>query len=1224
MATEEKVVIKVEVDADISNDIAAIRNRLKAIEDRMGSFNRTAKNMDRGLDRVNKRFDKMGNVLRKVTQVFLKFTAALAKFSFIALAGQIGLFTAGLLAAKAALVTGRAAVSAYQASLRGLSVAAAGVATAMAVAAAAMRQFNEAQLGSQFGGGPQGRLNAVRATRGIDSRSAGLLGREATAAIAGSLGRAGVRPGQTGNIVRQLYNISGGDAKAAQSLAAAMGSGDLDKARTSLRSAVGFNQGSLANVSTMRGLMGVVAGGGATGANFRSVGEDMASTFVGTLKTEFSGLVNVFADLGAPLLEPFRQSFVNISRILREDVLAMSVALQKFGAESFAPTIESFMASTSDFIRKNIIANIGNVKEMGQSFVDFGKAVKEFFADIGDFLGRLEPAADVVMDMFRALGDAAGGRGLFQQFNRLVVENAEAFKDFGASIGNVIGALFDQLSGGQMGFFNKLPLLADVFNTLANRVIPALFDVFNRFAPLMERLPGALESLANVLEMLAPIVGTLVSAVNTLVGGLQSMGGLGDIGTVALMAGFMMMTKGRGRSMLGRGARNVAAGGSGARAITSASTVTRASAANMAAINANIASGVHRRGRLAGSFLNLRNSAHTSLTAGRGAGFFGRAGKLGALAFGLEGLNMIGDYRDGGFSGIASGYNQRATDSPIFAGLSTGSAASFIAGPQIGLGVGGATTLLGAVNQGLAGNNSIGNTLTGALGGAALGASIGSFGGPLGMAAGAVVGGIIGGVGTFFAGRKGQERLKKASRDAAGQVQLDIAAFEVGSGSAAFNTLANQQELLMKAREVAIDDKGNYVNEGDTKEFQDFVRSLGIDPNSIHLDEFFKEIMSDNTLVNMEDRLLEAERLYTDQMQSIANQTGLSMEEVERVINDFNIDPFMDYMEDNVAAVINFANRTVADLNQVFLPNFFTSQQQKNELLATNQAQLNDIVSGYGATGTVTTEQAMDFLSTQTQINMANGMTPTQASLTAIQAFGFNMRENLGSGAAVGILESLGLDRNGSVMQALLGDIVTELGFDEMGLTANDVAGSLYGGNFMFMKNDLGFKQLTEQAQAYQAMVQGAFSGDVSQMRALAGTGNFAGTMLTPEGATAFMDLVTQRSQGIMGPIVESTFNTSGSDGGRNITFDEIIQAAENLNFSEEELQSLMAQMNTDLTTQVDALGATIVDGLITAGRPVVSINGDLETTERGTATYVITTEVTATGGSGGDYPFMY
>jgi hypothetical protein len=266
----------------------------------------------------------------------------------------------------------------------------------------------------------------------------------------------------------------------------------------------------------------------------------------------------------------------------------------------------------------------------------------------------------------------------------------------------------------------------------------------------------------------------------------------------------------------------------------------------------------------------------------------------------------------------------------------------------------------------------------------------------------------------------------------------------------------------------------------------------------------------------------------------------------------------------------------------------------------------------------------MDFLSTQTQINMANGMTPTQASLTAIQAFGFNMRENLGSGAAVGILESLGLDRNGSVMQALLGDIVTELGFDEMGLTANDVAGSLYGGNFMFMKNDLGFKQLTEQAQAYQAMVQGAFSGDVSQMRALAGTGNFAGTMLTPEGATAFMDLVTQRSQGIMGPIVESTFNTSGSDGGRNITFDEIIQAAENLNFSEEELQSLMAQMNTDLTTQVDALGATIVDGLITAGRPVVSINGDLETTERGTATYVITTEVTATGGSGGDYPFMY
>ena len=130
MATEEKVVIKVEVDADISNDLLLIERRIKALEDRTRDFNKRTRDLDKSTDRLNSRFDRMGKTLRSVTSVFGKFISTLGKFSFIALAGQIGLFTAGLLAAKAALITGRAAVSAYQASLRGLSVVAAGVATA--------------------------------------------------------------------------------------------------------------------------------------------------------------------------------------------------------------------------------------------------------------------------------------------------------------------------------------------------------------------------------------------------------------------------------------------------------------------------------------------------------------------------------------------------------------------------------------------------------------------------------------------------------------------------------------------------------------------------------------------------------------------------------------------------------------------------------------------------------------------------------------------------------------------------------------------------------------------------------------------------------------------------------------------------------------------------------------------------------------------------------------
>ena len=586
MAVEEKVVIKVEVDADISNDLAGIERRLKSLEDRSRAFNRQTRDMDRSVDRVTRRFDKMSRTLKGITGLFGKLFTTLGKFSFIALAGQIGLFTAGLLAAKAALVTGRAAVSAYQASLRGLSVVAAGVATSLAVAAAAMREFQEAQLSPFLGGGQSGRSRASTLNRSISARMTGLLGSEASTAITGSFAKAGVRGSQANALARQLFNITGGDAKAAQSLAAAFATGDFTKARTAVRGAAGFQQGSLGGVTTMGGLMSTVAGGGATTGAFSGVAETMANTMIGTLKTEFAGLKGIFADIGEPLLGPFRDAFLQISRILREDIIAMTGALQKFGAESFAPTLVTVVDKISEFVRSNIINNMGRVEEMGQSFVNFFKGVRDFFKAIGDYLGRLEPAANVVMDMFRAMGQAAGGRGLFQQFNALIVENADAFVQFGTSIGNVFGALFDQLANGQMGFFNKLPLLSDILDTMASDVIPALFNVFNRFAPLMERLPGALEGLATVLDILAPIIGSLVGAINTLISIISGIGGFftapfggqgAGIGELLGLGGLYYGARKMGMTKGGRAARATAARNAAIAGTTQATTASRAS-----------------------------------------------------------------------------------------------------------------------------------------------------------------------------------------------------------------------------------------------------------------------------------------------------------------------------------------------------------------------------------------------------------------------------------------------------------------------------------------------------------------------------------------------------------------------------------------------------------------------------------------------------------------------
>ena len=114
--------------ADSSHDIKStfhfddgdIAKRLKLIEQQ---FKRMAKNiarMDRRGNGMNDRFKKLDNNLgklgRTVQGLFRGFTrlfTMFAKFSFLAMAGEIALFSAALLGVKLALITGRAAASLY-------------------------------------------------------------------------------------------------------------------------------------------------------------------------------------------------------------------------------------------------------------------------------------------------------------------------------------------------------------------------------------------------------------------------------------------------------------------------------------------------------------------------------------------------------------------------------------------------------------------------------------------------------------------------------------------------------------------------------------------------------------------------------------------------------------------------------------------------------------------------------------------------------------------------------------------------------------------------------------------------------------------------------------------------------------------------------------------------------------------------------------------------------
>ena len=910
MATEEKVVIKVEVDADITDDLKIIEQRIKALEKRTKAFNKASKDLDKTTDRLGSKFGKLKSLFGKLTGAFTKFFTTIAKFSFLALAGQIGLFTAGLLAAKAALMTGRVAVQGYQIALRGLSVAAAGVATAMAVAAAALREFQEVQLSPHLGGGTKGRARAAQLNRSMSPKMLGLLGGESASAMKMHYARAGVQASSSNMLTKQLYNLTGGDAKAAEALAASFAAGNFQKAKKAVSSTAGYRADSLDGVSTMGGLMSTVGGGGATSTAFSGVSSDMAGTLIGTLKTSFSGLVNIFADMGQSMVAPFRDAFQEISHILKADIIAMSGMVNTFGADSFAPTLVTVVEKVSGFIRDNIMDNLDDVKNMGESFVGFFKQAGTFFESIGAYLVKLEPAADVVIEMFKAMGGAAGGRGLFQQFNELVTTNGEAFVEFGSAIGNVFGALFDQLENGQMGFFNKLPLLSEILNTIAGSVIPSVYDVLNRFAPLMERIPGALEGLANVLGMLAPLIGGLVAAVNGIISAVNMVPGVGSsgmgdlLGLAAVGFGYSKLKGMRGAAGMVRGARGAAgAASAGSRVAGAASAGSRV---------ASYGSGLSRQAR--------------------------------AMRGGWRGGNTLLGRSQGALSGARTAGVRHAASVPT-AASGASKFAKFAKGGKL---LGPAGVAFSAFDLGFTaheysqtGENKHG----GALAGAGLGAGIGSMIAPgIGTVAGALIGAAVGEVIGAFAAWKGGKAKVERSNKALEEIFDSQSGMDLrNQGIAKFTAEEDKLAAYTAAVEAAYDDDGNLEMNGDTREFRDFMKMLGYDPETHNRDKLFESLFEGNYQEKQEKVLTDATEHLTGKLTLIADSLDITTDAVREFATSLGIDLFGNFNEGITAGLMSLAMSPdiLASRSNPYLPDFSSSPAAVDELLASAHASLN-------------------------------------------------------------------------------------------------------------------------------------------------------------------------------------------------------------------------------------------------------------------------------------------
>ena len=208
------------------------------------------------------------------------------------------------------------------------------------------------------------------------------------------------------------------------------------------------------------------------------------------------------------------------------------------------PTMVTIFDRMMRFITENIIDHLDNIKEMGENFMGFFRGIKNLFGAMGDFLGRFEPAANVVIDMFKAASNA-NKSSLFRDFSEGLTANADKIKEFGAGLGRLFGGVFSMFEAGNRGFFGGLESITVTMDAITEKAIPAIQNFMAATAPVFEKLPEIIGGLSEVLNMVAPAIELLAKMIAGLISALSSVGGGAGSGLLGMAAmGAMFGKKG--------------------------------------------------------------------------------------------------------------------------------------------------------------------------------------------------------------------------------------------------------------------------------------------------------------------------------------------------------------------------------------------------------------------------------------------------------------------------------------------------------------------------------------------------------------------------------------------------------------------------------------------------------------------------------------------------------
>jgi hypothetical protein len=330
MAVEQKVVIKVEIDPDLSKS-AAVNAFLTQLDRRTKKTTNAVKLFDAG-------FKKMGVTVGKAAAKLMDFGKKLMKINLKVFAIEIAAVTASLLIMKAALATGAGFMRAWHNTVKFARAATAGFAASIvtlgSAVASAHRQFQQFQLAPFVGGIHQARSamsGAMTAMPGY-GQMAGQVG--------AVLAKAGIQAGNVQSIVRQIGDMGAGDAKTFQTLAQAVAT--VKKTGSSAAGVQALQQmgpqfaASAQKAGQMGGqeFLAALKSGALTPEAFQGSMAALNSTLFGGVKEMITRLYVRLASMGEVFLGPLREAMGEIEQIVMSGLFRISGAIRSFGLET--------------------------------------------------------------------------------------------------------------------------------------------------------------------------------------------------------------------------------------------------------------------------------------------------------------------------------------------------------------------------------------------------------------------------------------------------------------------------------------------------------------------------------------------------------------------------------------------------------------------------------------------------------------------------------------------------------------------------------------------------------------------------------------------------------------------------------------------------------------------------------------------------------------------------